>query len=130
MSDTIVVLTTCWNAVRSLTGIAVVASLPDQLLVFATRLYVMTLQAGQNMLVVTPPVSLLNITVLGSPLTVTVRAGRVDWTRSSWSAVAPPNFVVGSVVTVRITLADGWGNRVTAPAAGQYQEARLGMFGG
>jgi hypothetical protein len=78
---------------------------------------------------VTPPSTLLGISVLGSPLTVTVKAGAVDASRSSVNLTTPPNLVIGSHVTARITLVDAYGNPITAPAAGQYNDSRLVVYG-
>jgi hypothetical protein len=90
------------------------------------------MQVGQYRFTVVPPSTLRNVTVLGSPLTVTVKAGSADPTRSSAQVSAPvawSELRVGSVVNAQITLQDAHGNKIVAPAVGQYNSSRLAIYG-
>jgi hypothetical protein len=76
---------------------------------------------------VTPPSTLPGTNVLESPLAVTVKAGLAA-PPFSWASITPPsNPTVGSAVTAQITLADVYGNLITAhPGA---REDRLSVEG-
>jgi hypothetical protein len=79
------------------------------------------LQAGQHTLKVTPPTTVAGITVLGSPLTVTVTAGVPEAFYSYALITGPTQPGVGSVVSASIHLRDMYNNavvvHVTVPAA-------------
>jgi hypothetical protein len=87
------------------------------------------MQAGQYVFSVMPPSTLPGLTVLGSPLAVAVKAGLADAAHSTMTVTLPPSLAVGSYLTVKITLADAYGNNITAPAAGQYNNSRLVVYG-
>lgn len=72
------------------------------------------LQAGTYRLSVAPPdVNTGSYTpVLGSPLNITVLAGPADAAHCSAAVTAPPYPVVGSNVSINVTLADAYGNPV------------------
>jgi hypothetical protein len=86
-------------------------------------------QVGQYRFSVTPPTTLPGVTVLGSPLTVNVNPGLADASRSWVGISSPPNPVVGSAVTAQISLVDVYGNPITAPPAGQYNNSQLKVYG-
>jgi hypothetical protein len=81
------------------------------------------------MFTVTPPSPLVGVTVLGSPLNVTIRAGPADVSHSSINVSVPPTAYLGTRVWVHITLADVDGNAITAPAEGEYDDSRLAIAG-
>lgn len=89
----------------------------------------MPLQVGQYVFSVAPPNSLPGTPVLGSPLAVSIKAGLADPTRSAVYVATPPSPTVGSAVTAQVLLADAYGNPITSPAAVQYNNSRLVVYG-
>jgi hypothetical protein len=87
------------------------------------------LQVGQYSFSVAPPSTLPGTTVLGSPVNVFVKAGLADVSHSSVAVTVPPSPLVGSSVTAHVTLADLYGNPITAPEAGQYTNSLLVIQG-
>jgi hypothetical protein len=92
------------------------------------------LQAGTYRLSVeAPDVSSSNQTAVGgSPLIIAVTAGPADAAHCSATVTAPSYPVVGSNVSVEITLADSYGNPVTVLGTTplQYNISRLQILGG
>jgi hypothetical protein len=86
------------------------------------------MQMGQYRFSVAPPSTLPGVTVLGSPLTVAVKAGPADASRSAMN-IALPSLEVLSTLTARITLADVYGNPIDATAAARYNDSRLVVYG-
>lgn len=86
----------------------------------------MCLQAGQYTFNVTSPSTLPGLSVLGSPLAISVTAGPADSSRCSASVLAPDSPVIGSGVTANITLADAFGNPVSI---NQAKNSKLVVYG-
>jgi hypothetical protein len=82
-------------------------------------------------LTVAPPdVSNINSTaVLGSPVNITVKAGQADAAHCSAVVSAPAYPLVGTTVSVQITLADVYGNLIDRASAAQGNTTRLVIYG-
>jgi hypothetical protein len=87
------------------------------------------MQVGQYVFTVTPPSNLPGEVVLGNSLSVKVKAAlaEVDSSRcfaNIWKTAGYQPFI-GSYVIADVTLADWYGNPITAPAEGEYTNSRL-----
>jgi hypothetical protein len=87
-------------------------------------------QAGQYTFNITPPSILPDAVVVGSPMALNVHPGPPDPANSNVSAAVPANPTLGAVVTVEVSLADVYGNPVTANDAAQYNTTKLVLNGG
>lgn len=87
------------------------------------------MQVGQYTFNITPPTTLQGLAVLGSPLAVAVKAGLADVSHSAVNVTIPRDPRVGNDVPIQITLADAYGNPITAPEPGQYSNSRLTIYG-
>jgi hypothetical protein len=83
------------------------------------------LQAGQYTFNVTPPSTLPDAVVLGSPLGLTINPGPADQAHCTVSTAMPASPVLGSAVAVEVSLADGYGNPVSASDAGRFNTTKL-----
>jgi hypothetical protein len=68
---------------------------------------------------ISSPSTLQSVDVLGNPLYAMVYPGAANAAHSSFSVTVPTNPTVLSYVTARITLADMYGNPISASEAGQ-----------
>jgi hypothetical protein len=80
------------------------------------------MQAGQYSFAVSNPSTMPNAVVLGNPLVVHIIAGPADPGHCTMRNLSPASPVVGSLLILEASLADAFGNPITA---GAYNDPTL-----